>query len=194
MRSSLRRGQRRDTGSRSASKALTVLGNLLLVLATVAVGLLVAYLVINPPGVVESSDLNPLPTGPTSPSGAAAGGTTTGQTAPPEGPATSGVPGQLSLDTACGAINPLLDRADEIRTTAIDNSDALVPESISDLTRDLETLANASPPELSAVVDPLTQILVDLNNEVLAGREFPEVDSSGAEQATATARELCAQA
>lgn len=188
MRSPLRRSQRRDSSS-SSSKALAVLGNLLLVLATLAVAALVAYLVVNPPGVVDTaSDLDPLPS---STSGVVAPPGTSGGAAPPAGAATSGVPGQLSLGTSCGAINPLLSRADEVRTTAVDDSDALVPESISDLTRDLETLSNIAPPELSAQIDPLTQILVDLNNELLANKEFPDVNVDGAEAATDAIRDLC---
>ncbi len=189
MRSSLRRSQRRDSSS-SSSKALAVLGNLLLGLATLAVAALVAYLVINPPGVLDpASDLGPLPSSPRS--GAAAPDATSGGAAPPAGAATSGVPGTLSLGTACGAINPLLGRADEVRATAVDDSDALVPESISDLTRDLETLSNTAPAELAAQIDPLTQILVNLNNELLADKEFPDVNVDGAEAATTAIRDLC---
>lgn len=189
MRSSLRRSQRRDSSS-SSSKALAVLGNLLLVLATLAVAALVAYLVINPPGVLDpASDLDPLPSA--SSSAPAGGEPTSGEAAPPAGPATSGVPGQLSLGTVCGAIQPLLDRADEVRTTAVDDSNALVPASISDLTRDLQTLAATSPPEIKPPIDTLTQILLDLNNEVLSGAEFPDVNADGAETATTTIRDLC---
>lgn len=185
MRSSPRQGRRRD----GASDALSVLGDVLLVLATLAVAGLVTYLVLYPPGVIDpASQQVPLTTAPATETAPAA--------APPPAPAPApppdaGAPGQLSLGTACGAVSPLLDRADDTRKVARDDFGALDSETISALTRDLQTLSDISPEELSTLIDPLTAVLVALNNAVLAGDENPELDTEAAETSTEAIRVLC---
>ncbi len=187
MRSSLRRSRRRD----NSSKALSILGNLLLFLATLAVAGLVTYLVLNPPGVLDPASQQSLPTPPGA-TGTASGPTPSASgSAQPTDPNTSGAPGQLSLGTACGGVSPLLDRADEVRNTAIDDSNALNSESISNLPRDLQTLSDISPDELASLIDPLTSVLVELNNSVLAGEENPQLDTEAATASTDAMRTLC---
>ncbi|MBA3524478.1 MAG: hypothetical protein H0T85_08005 [Geodermatophilaceae bacterium] len=193
MRSSIRRTKRRER-----SKAVAVLGNLLLIIATLAVVGLVAYLVLNPPGSSDATGSDsPLPT-------LSSGSTAPGSGVPPTTPipppaattaasSSSGntVPeGQLALDTACAALNPLLDRADDVRNQAIEDANAVDPVTVSDLTRELNTVAEISP-SLTEPIDQLNQVLVDLNNELLAGADFPDVDNAGAEAATTQMRELC---
>ncbi|MDQ3734144.1 MAG: hypothetical protein M3400_09140 [Actinomycetota bacterium] len=163
---------------------------MLLLLMTLAVLGGAAYLVANPPGVLDpASQQAALPTTTTAPA----------TTLPPGAPVPpvvdpGEVPGQLSLGTACGAVLPLLTRTDDVRTTAIENIDALDSETISDLTRDLESLGGVSPAELDAFIDPLTQVLVELNNEILAGAENPELDTEIAEGSSDSIRALCESA
>lgn len=163
-----------------------MLGNVLLVLITLGVGALAGYLVVNPPGVLDPAGQRvSLPTT-----------TSTAVTPAPGGPVPpvvdpAEVPGQLSLGPACGAVSPLLSRADEVRNTAINNIDGLSTETISDLTRDLQTLSDIAPEELDLLIDPLTNVLVELNNEILAGAEFPEINSEVAEGSTNDIRALC---
>lgn len=195
MPSSLQQRNRRDT-----SNALSALGNVLLVLATLAVAGLVAYLVLNPPGVLDPAGQQSLSTATgtvtapvaTPPPSGTAPGTASGTAAPPPpNTGTSVPPGQLSLGTACGAAAPLLDRADNVRSTAIDDSDALDSASIADLTRELTSLSDISPAELNSLIDPLTAVLVDLNNSILAGEDNPELDTETATASTEAIRELC---
>ncbi len=165
-----------------------MLGNVLLLLFTLAVGAAAGYLILNPPGVLDPAGQQAVLPAPT---GAEATPTPApGAPAPPVlDPAE--VPGLLSLGPACGAVSPLLSRSDEVRATAIDNSDALDSETISDLTRDLQSLSDISPAELGALIDPLTTVLVELNNALLAGEENPEIESEVAEGTTEAIRTLC---
>lgn len=181
MGSSPRRKQRPDRSSR----ALAVFGKVLLLLATLVVIGGAAYLVANPPGLLDPASQDAaLPT------------TTTVATPAPGAPAPpvtdpAEVPGQLSLSPACGAVLPLLIRSDDVRTQAIENIDGLAPETISDLTRDLQTLSDISPDELDVLIGPLTTVLVELNNAILAGEENPELDSELADGSTESIRTLC---
>ncbi len=180
-----RRGQRRD----SAGGALSVLGNVLLLLATLAVAGLVAYLVINPPGVLDPASQESLIVT-TTPTGTdvvvdPAAGTPAATAAPPAPPV------GLTLGPACGAVSPLLTQADEVRTTAIEHPENLVSDDISALTRDMTTLSDISPPELNTLVDTLTGVLVELNNALLAGDENPNLDSEAATTSTDEIRALC---
>ncbi len=170
------------------------MGNVLLLLATLAVGGMVAYLVMNPPGVLDPAAQTSL----VEPSGSDAlapgpDGATTGT--PPPGapvPATDpAAPVGLTLGPACGAVSPLLTTADGVRTTAIENPDALVSSDISNLTRDMQTLSDISPPELNTLIDTLTGVLVALNNALIAGDENPELDSDAATESTDAIRALC---
>lgn len=194
----------RRTKRRERSKAVAVLGNLLLIIATLAVVGLVAYLVVNPPGSADSvasgSPLSTLPSGSAAASSGAVGPTSVAPpaTTPAPPPKSGGPPdtptavpeGQLGLSTACAALNPLLDRADDVRNQAIEDASAVDPTTVSDLTRELNTVAEISP-SLTDPIDQLNQVLVDLNNELLANKDFPDVDNDGAEAATTTMRELC---
>lgn len=165
-----------------------MLGNVLLLLFTLAVGTLAGYLILNPPGVLDpTSQQAALPVQPT------AEATPTPAPGAPVPPVLDPeeVPGLLSLGPACGAVSPLLTRSDDVRATAINNSDALDSETISDLTRDLQALSDISPAELGALIDPLTTVLVELNNAILAGEENPEIDSEVAEGTTEDIRTLC---
>lgn len=165
-----------------------MLGNVLLVLATLAVAGLVAYLVLNPPGVLDpAGQQEALPT--TTPTETATVDPTA-STAPPAQPAPP-PPVGLTLGPACGAVSPLLTQADEVRTTAIENPDALVSEEISALSRDMQTLSDISPPELNTLIDTLTGVLVALNNALLAGEENPELDNDAATTSTDEIRVLC---
>lgn len=162
------------------------MGNTFLGLATLAVGALAVYLVLAPPGVLDPASQQVAPAIPVGTETAPApGAPVPPQVEPAE------VPGQLSLGPACGAVSPLLNLADEVRSTAIDNSDALNTEMISDLTRDLQSVSDISPDELDALIDPLTTVLVELNNAILAGEENPEIDSEVAEGTTESIRVLC---
>ncbi|MGI8625638.1 MAG: hypothetical protein ACR2J5_03555 [Geodermatophilaceae bacterium] len=187
MGSSNRRSPRRE----SSGGALSVLGNVLLVLATLAVAGLVAYLVMNPPGVLDpASQQAALPT----PTPTDAAGVPVDPAAPAPAPAPPPAPTSavgLTLGPACGAVSPLLTQADEVRSTAIEDPDALVSEDISALTRDMTTLSDISPPELNTLIDTLTGVLVALNNALLAGDENPELDNDAATTATDDIRALC---
>lgn len=169
---------------------LSVLGNVLLVLATLTVGGLVAYLVLNPPGVLDpASQRAALPT--TTPTDT--GAVPVDPAAPPPAPAPDppAPPVGLTLGPACGAVSPLLTQADGVRNTAIEDPDALVSEEISALTRDMTTLSDISPPELNTLIDTLTDVLVALNNALLAGEENPELDNDAATESTDAIRVLC---
>lgn len=163
----------------------------MLLLATLGVGALAVYLVLNPPGVLDpASQQSSLPGVP--------GATTTTGTAVPTSAAPAPPPaepvdpaGQLTLDPACGAVSPLLTRADEVKDQALEDSNALDSQTISDLTRDLQALSDISPDELSTLIDPLTTVLVELNNALLAGQENPELDSEAAEANSEAIRTLC---
>lgn len=185
MASSSRRARQRDR----PSTALSMLGNVLLLLATVAVTGMVIYLVLNPPGVLEPASQQSIPTAPvvsTTPSPAPVA------TAPAPPPATTVDPGtQLTLESACGAVNPLLGRADDISTAAQENPDTLNSTTISDLTRELQALSDVSPPELKALIDPLNALLVGLNNALLAGEERPQLDIELAHTSSEDIRTLC---
>lgn len=188
MGSSRRRNQRQD----SPSRTLFVLGNVLLVLATLAVAGLVTYLVLYPPGALDpASQQAPVPTAPGA-EAAPVAETAPAPVPPPPAPAPpEPMPGALSLGPACGAVSPLLTSADDIRNTAIEDSDALVTETISNLTRDLQALSDISPEELSTLIDPLIEVFVELNNAVLAGEENPDVDTEAATTSTDAIRTLC---
>lgn len=187
MRSSARRSQRPD----SSAGAVAVLGNVILLLATLAVGGLAAYLVLNPPGVLEpASQQSSIPGIPGSETPPGTAVPTSAAPAPP--PADPVEPaGQLTLGPACGAVSPLLTRADEVKDQALLDSNALNSQTISDLTRDLQALSDISPDELSILIDPLTAVLVELNNALLAGSENPELDSESAEAGSEAIRSLC---
>lgn len=169
------------------SSVLSVLGNVLLLLTTLAVGGVAGYLIVYPPGVLDpASQQSALPVTTTDTTGVLPSGAPVPPVLDP-----NEVPGMLSLGPACGAVAPLLSRSDDVRTTAIDNSAALDTETISDLTRDLQALSVISPVELKALIDPLTTVLVELDNSVLAGEENPQIDSDTAEGTTDSIRTLC---
>jgi len=171
----------------SSGGALTVLGNVLLVLATLAVGGLAAYLVLNPPGVLDPAsqqDSIPTVTDPAAPP--------VDPDAPPVDPAEPAPPAVgLTLGAACGAVSPLLTQAAEVRTTAIQNPDGLVSDDISALTRDMTTLSDITPPELNTLIDELTGVLVALNNALLAGEGNSQIDTEAATTSTDAIRVLC---
>lgn len=175
MRSSLRRNSRRDRPGR----ALSVIGNVLLLLATLAVAALVAYLVLYPPGVLDPASQQSVATTPPPTSSPAA---PTGSASPPAA---------LSLEAACGGVAPLLDQTDAVITTAIGDSAALDSETISNVARDLQTSSGTAPAELKTLIDPLAAQLVELNNAVLAGEETPDFDAEKATASTGGIRTLC---
>ncbi len=154
--------------------------NLLLVLATLGVVGLVTYLVLYPPGVMDpASQESAIPVAVTS-------------TAPPSPPPPPPPPPVLlALDSACGAVAPLLADADEVATLASNDIESLESEMISNVTRELQMLSDISPPELNELIDPLTQVLVDLNNAILAGEDSPEIDSDAATATADAIRGLC---
>lgn len=175
MRSSARRGQRRER----SSNALTIIGNLLLVLATLAVAALVAYLVLYPPGALKvASQDTPTTTAPVTTSAAPS--------------ATSAAPAPLTLAAACGGVAPALDQTDAVVTTASNDPAGLNSETIAGVARDLQTSSGTAPAELKALIDPLAAQLVELNNAVLAGEESPDFDAEGATAKTEAIRTLCA--
>lgn len=167
-----------------------MLGNVLLVLATLAVAGLVAYLVLNPPGVLDPASQQaalPTPTTSTDPAAVPVDPAAVPPAVPPAAPPAVG----LSLGPACGAVSPLLAQADEVRNTALEDPDALVSEEISALTRDMQALSDISPPELNTLIDTLTDVLVGLNNAILAGDENPDLDNEAATGTTDAIRVLC---
>jgi hypothetical protein len=164
-----------------------MLGTALLLLLTVAVGGLAVYLVTYPPGVLDPASQEQ----PIIPPGIE---TETPTTAPPAGapapdPAAPVV--QLTLGPACGAAAPLVEQADAVRDTSVDDPDALSTETITNLTRDLQTLSNIAPPELKTLIDTLNGVLVALNNSVIAGDDEPDLDGDAATAATDAIRTLC---
>jgi len=169
-----------------------VLGNVLLLLATLAVGGMVAYLVMNPPGVLDpAGQQSLLAPGATDALGSAVPGAPVSGAPVPTAPAAEPNPGVLlTLRPACGAVSPLLGQADDVRNAALEDPDSLVSEDISALTRDLETLSDISPPELNTLIDQLTGVLVQLNNALLSGEERPDIDEE-ASQTTEAIRALC---
>lgn len=181
MRSSLRRSYRRDR----SSKALSLVGNLLLVLATLAVAGLVAYLMLYPPGVLDSaSQPQSIPTAPSST--AVASGAV-----PPSATAAPAAPQQLTLEASCGGVTPLLDQTDVVVTTATEDSGALDSATIATLATNLQAVSGTAPDELSALIDPLAAQLVELNNAVLAGTEDLQFDAEAATNSTEAIRALC---
>ncbi|MGI8691555.1 MAG: hypothetical protein ACR2JK_01455 [Geodermatophilaceae bacterium] len=176
MRSSARRSPRRER----SSNALSVIGNLLLVLATLAVAALVAYLVLYPPGALKAVSQETQTT------------TTPPPTTSSAPPATSTAPAALSLTAACGGVAPTLDQTDAVVTTAANDPAALNSETIAGVSRDLQTSSGTAPSELKALIDPLAAQLVELNNAVLAGEEAPDFDAEGATAKTEAIRTLCA--
>lgn len=178
---SLRRSGRRDR----SSTALSVLGNLLLVLATLAVAGLVAYLVLYPPGKLTQTSVDqPLPTSPSVSASASAS-----TSAAPSGATTT--PAQLGLEASCEGLTPLLDQTDTVATTATDDPAALDSETISTLARNLQAASGTAPDQLSALIDPLAGQLVELNNAVLAGEDDPTFDAEAATASTGAIRTLC---
>ncbi len=160
-----------------------MLGNLLLLLATLAVGGLVAYLVLNPPGVLDqASGEQPLPTTPTASSSAA----------PPAATSAPASPTELGLEASCTGLTPLLDQTDTVTTTATDDPGALDSETISALAGNLQAASGTAPDQLSALIDPLAGQLVELNNAVLAGEDDPAFDAEAATASTEAIRTLCA--
>lgn len=175
MRSSVRRTPRRDR----PSNALTVIGNLLLLLATLAVAGLVAYLVLYPPGVLKEVSQDTTVTAPATTTSAA-----------PEATTPAPAPAQ-TLAEACGGVTPLLDQADTIVTAVTDNPAGLDSATIADVAGKLQTAGGTAPAELKTLIDPLAAQLVELNNAVLAGEEQPDFDSDRATASTDAARTLC---
>lgn len=184
MASKLGRSRRRDR----SSKALSIIGTVFLVLATVVVGGVAVYLVTYPPGVLDPAGSQEQPL---IPPGIETEETTT---APPAGtpvvdPAVS--PVQLTLASACGAAAPLIDAADAVRDTSVEDPEALDSAVITSVTSDLQTLSNLSPPELKALIDTLNAVLVALNNSVIAGDTEPQLDGEAATESTDAIRTLC---
>ena len=182
MGSTARRGRRQDR-----SKALSIFGTALLLLATVAVGGLAVYLVTYPPGVLDpASQEQPLIPPGIEPE--------TSTAAPPAGapaPAPAAPTAQLTLGPACGAVAPLVEQADAVRDTTVEDPDALDSAVITNLTRDLQTVSNIAPPELKTLIDTLNSVLVALNNSVIAGDDEPDLDGDAATAATDAIRTLC---
>ncbi len=164
-----------------------MIGTALLVLATVVVGGVAVYLVTYPPGVLDPASQEQ----PIIPPGIEPEETTT---APPAGapvvdPAVP--PVQLTLASACGAASPLIDAADAVRDTSVEDPEALDSAVITSVTSDLQTLSNLSPPELKALIDTLNAVLVALNNSVIAGDTEPQLDGEAATESTDAIRTLC---
>lgn len=165
-----------------------MIGTALLVLATVAVGGVAVYLVTYPPGVLEPASQEQ----PILPPGIE---TETPTTAPPAGaPAVDPAappPVVLTLASACGAAAPLIEAADAVRDTSVEDPAALDSAVITSVTSDLQTLSNLSPPELKSLIDTLNAVLVALNNSVIAGDTEPQLDGEAATASTDGIRALC---
>ena len=165
-----------------SSESLFTFSNVLLVLATLGVVGLVTYLVLYPPGVMDPANQeSAIPVAVTS------------ETPVPTPPPPPPPPVLLTLESGCGAVNPLLADADEVAALASNDIESLDSEMINNVTRELQMLSDISPQELNDLIDPLTQVLVDLNNALLAGDETPELDSVGALATTDEIRALCEQ-
>lgn len=176
MRTKLRRSKRD-----SPTRAVSVLGNLLLLLVTIGIGVLVAYLINNPPGVVEASGARvSLPT--TAPS-------TTTVAPTSSAAATSSAPANLA--SSCAAVTPLLDQAETTLTTAVDDPGSLSAEGISALSASLQAALGTAPPQLRDPTLPLSQVLIDLNSSVLGGEDPPQVDATTGNDSIAAARAVC---
>lgn len=176
----MRKSSRRGQGDRQ-SRALSLFGNLLLLLATLGVGVLVAYLIVSPPGVVDASDRVSLPQ-PTTPSATTAAPTSTSAAAGSSA---------VNLDSSCAAVTPLLDTAETTLAAAVDDPASLTAEGISALSASLASALSTAPGELATPTQPLTQVLIDLNSSVLAGEDPPTVDSESGNSAIAAARAVC---
>lgn len=160
---------------------MSVLGNLVLVIATIAVFALVGYLVTNPPGRLSNADAADLPALPTSSAAATSGAVA---------PTSAAAPTAADLVTACASLTPLLDRSDAVIAQVV-AAEALDAGEITGLANDLTGISGVSPAELTAQIDPLVQILVNLNSAVLAGDTSPDVDTDVALADTAAMRETC---
>ncbi|MDQ3055505.1 MAG: hypothetical protein M3R66_17345 [Actinomycetota bacterium] len=121
--------------------------------------------------------------------------TETPTTAPPAGPPAvdpaAPPPVVLTLASACGAAAPLIDAADAVRDTSVEDPAALDSAVITSVTSDLQTLSNCSPPELKPLIDTLNGVLVALNNSVIAGDAEPQLDGEAATESTDAIRTLC---
>lgn len=159
-------------------------------LATLVVAGLAGYLILNPPGVLDPASLQS-----TVPSGAATAPSVTPTvtavpgTVPPGSPA--GVPGQLTLIPACGAVEPLLERSDAIRAIAQVDATDVDAEELAALNAELTAVSKLSPPELASLINPLIDVLVQLNEAVQAGETDPTLDSDAAEESTQDILTLC---
>ncbi len=162
-----------------------MIGTAFLVLATVAVGGLAVYLVTYPPGVLDPASQEQ----PIIPPGIQTEDPTTPPAAPVVDPAVP--PVQLTLSSACGAAAPLIDAADAVRDTSVEDPEALDSAVITSVTQDLQTLSNLSPPELKPLIDTLNAVLVALNNSVIAGDSEPQLDGEAATESTDAIRTLC---
>ncbi len=140
---------RRSPRRKKSSKALTILGNFLLVLVTLGVAGLVVYLVTSPPGAVDpslsGSDLDLIPSSSAPATSEVPPTTTVAVTLPPP----------LSLAGACGAVLPVVDRVESVRFDYVNGSESLEPARVNAVATDLQSIRDLSPAELATTIDPL---------------------------------------
>jgi len=164
---------------------MRVIGNLLIVVLTLAVGAMVVLLVLDPRGAVgadaEGQDIGAIPT--------------TAPTTPP--PTTTPTPTPtppppMSLAGACGALLPMLERGEEVRFDYVNNKDDLEPGVVSAVTTDLQSIRDLAPSELATTIDPLLTVMNAFTLS-LTGSDNPVLDLDAATASEDAIQEQCIQ-
>lgn len=128
---------------------MRVIGNVALVLITLAVGAMVGYLLLYPPGAIPAGtrgqDIGAIPTTSASPTPTVTLTATATTTPPP----------QLSLIGACDSILPMLDRVEQVRFDYVNDPAGLDVGVVTAVTSDLQSIRDRAPVELATTIDPL---------------------------------------
>lgn len=161
---------------------MRIAGNSLLVLVTLAVAALAGYLVLYPPGMITASSAGqvvptlPLVTTATTPSA-----TTT--TPPPP-------PAQLTMEAACAAVLPVMDRVASL-TVSANGPDGGNVDVAGGITSDLGAIKDLSPDELATTIEPLLTVLTDYTN-ALRSQTAAQLDTATGSASEQAVRDLCA--
>jgi len=162
------RKKKRGDGPGTAGR---VVGNVLLLLATLAVGALAAYLVLYPPGVVTKASAQPIvaPSAPATASGTAA---TTAKT----------------LEQSCAESLPLLDQ-----TTLLGNTDLAKVDkaAVATLATSLTGARDSAPAQLPAVLDPLVTLVSDFNTSLADGSATEPLNGAAVSGLAVAIRDQC---
>lgn len=163
---------------------MRVIGNLTLVLITLAVGGMVGYLLLSPPGAVDpetrGENIGSIPT--TSP--------TPTPTATPTPSATPTPLPTMSLVGACDSILPLLERVESVRFDYVNTPAELDVGVVTAVTMDLQSVRDRSPAELATTIDPLLSAMNTFTTS-LTGSNQPMLDLEAATASEDAIAEQC---